>query len=524
MKKGFLMILCVFSFCNIRAQFVFQSEDQRWTVTGVVSNDDYTAIYCDITILNNKGGCFDVHDFDKNTKIYISGEFGEHKLISSQYEGYYKPWYRYTNITNWNYYYPGNKNKVAHATFYFARIPAGVTHIKWSFYGGRGISLFKKRRNYQCPTFVINNLQVQNNKNTTPQTQWTEEKLRSYWKNEPASPIEGIYNFISTSNPRYWGTVRHKIAIVKENELYKIVYLDGANQYIWKEGELKGYFTPTTTRGIYKVATWFLDNKMRSKADFYVEYHNRHIKLYDTKNFVETTFMKLYPEYDIDADNILKQQELPTAVEEPKPIGNGSGFFIGKNIIATNHHVIDGAKKIEIVVQTNESVKTYLAKVLCTDKVNDLALLVVDDQAFTCLNALPYNIYHRTIDVGSSIFTMGYPMAQTMGSEIKITDGIISSRTGYDGQISAYQISAPIQPGNSGGPMFDKTGQLIGITSAGIPGADNVGYAIKSSYLYQLIDASPIDIEDITTNVRTNTEFTSLIKQFSPYVVMVLIY
>ena len=163
MKKGFLMILCVFSFCNIHAQIVFQSEDQRWTVTGVVSNDDYTAIYCDITILNNKGGCFDVHDFDKNTKIYISGEFGEHKLISSQYEGYYKPWYRYTNITNWNYYYPGNKNKVAHATFYFARIPAGVSHIKWSFYGGRGISLFKKRRNYQCPTFVINNLQVQNN-------------------------------------------------------------------------------------------------------------------------------------------------------------------------------------------------------------------------------------------------------------------------------------------------------------------------------------------------------------------------
>ena len=149
MKKGFLMILCVFSFCNIRAHVVFQSEDQRWTVTGVVSNDDYTAIYCDITILNNKGGCFDVHDFDKNTKIYISGEFGEHKLISSQYEGYYKPWYRYTNITNWNYYYPGNKNKVAHATFYFARIPAGVSHIKWSFYGGRGISLFKKRRNYQ---------------------------------------------------------------------------------------------------------------------------------------------------------------------------------------------------------------------------------------------------------------------------------------------------------------------------------------------------------------------------------------
>lgn len=524
MKKSILIILCLFLFSNARAQVVFQSEDQRWTVTGVASNDDYTAIFCDITILNNKGGCFDVHDFDKKANIYISGEFGEHKLISSQYEGYYKPWYRYTNITNWNYYCSGNKNKVAHATFYFARIPAGVSNIKWCFYGGTGISLFKQRKNYRCPNFVINNLSVQNNKNTTPQTKWTEDTLRSFWKNESASPIEGIYNFISTSNPKYWGIARHKIAIIKENGAYKIVYLDGSNQYIWKEGELKGTFTPTTTPGLYKVSVWFLENKMHSQADFYIEYHNRHIKLYDTKNFVETTFMKLYPEYDIDENYIPTQQDHPTVEEEAKPKGNGTGFFIGKNIVATNNHVVDGAKRIEIVVQTNENVSTYLAKVLCTDKINDLALLIVDDKSFTCLNSLPYNIYHRTIDVGSSIFTMGYPMAQTMGSEIKITDGIISSRTGFEGQISAYQISAPIQPGNSGGPMFDKTGQLIGITSAGIPGADNVGYAIKSSYLYQLIDASPIDIEDITTNVRTNTEFTSLIKQFSPYVVMILIY
>lgn len=163
------------------------------------------------------------------------------------------------------------------------------------------------------------------------------------------------------------------------------------------------------------------------------------------------------------------------------------------------------------------------AKVLCVDKVNDLALITIEDSSFQNIETLPYNIQYRSSDVGSSVFTMGYPMAQAMGTEIKITDGIISSKTGYEGQIAMYQISAPIQPGNSGGPMFDKNGHLIGITSAGIPGANNVGYAIKSSYLHQLIDAAPIHIQDITQEPNKQ-EFVEMIKTFSPYVVMILIY
>ena len=80
-----------------------------------------------------------------------------------------------------------------------------------------------------------------------------------------------------------------------------------------------------------------------------------------------------------------------------------------------------------------------------------------------------------------------------MGNEIKLTNGIISSRSGYQGDISTYQMSAPVQPGNSGGPMFDDKGNVIGIVNAGIPGAENVGYAIKTSYLKNLV-------ENVTSN------------------------
>lgn len=93
-------------------------------------------------------------------------------------------------------------------------------------------------------------------------------------------------------------------------------------------------------------------------------------------------------------------------------------------------------------------------------------------------------------EVGEDIFVLGYPLTTTMGDEIKLTTGIVSSRTGYQGDVSLYQISAPIQPGNSGGPLFDNQGNLIGIVSAKHTGAENVGYAIKASYLKNLMESS----------------------------------
>ena len=90
-------------------------------------------------------------------------------------------------------------------------------------------------------------------------------------------------------------------------------------------------------------------------------------------------------------------------------------------------------------------------------------------------------------------------MTQFMGEEIKLTNGLISSHSGYQGDISTYQITAPIQPGNSGGPLFDSSGNTIGIINAGIPEADNVGYAIKTLYLKNLVE-SAVDSDIIPHN------------------------
>ena len=96
-------------------------------------------------------------------------------------------------------------------------------------------------------------------------------------------------------------------------------------------------------------------------------------------------------------------------------------------------------------------------------------------------------------EVGETVWALGYPLTNLMGEEIKFTDGKISSRTGFQGDISMYQISVPIQPGNSGGALFDNRGNVVGITSAGLNrdlGTENVNYAIKTSYLRTLIECT----------------------------------
>ena len=210
---------------------------------------------------------------------------------------------------------------------------------------------------------------------------------------------------------------------------------------------------------------------------------------------------------------------------ESRYLASGSGFILSKDgIVATNFHVIDGANGIDVFINRNGTIKTYKAKVLISDKTNDISLLKIEDDSFVNFSSIPYAIKTSIQDVGTGVFTLGYPMSNILGEEIKVTDGIISSKTGYKGDIVTYQISAPIQHGNSGGPLFDKQGNIVGITNAGVEDAQNVGYAIKTSYLKNLIDVAPTSITLPTNNSISGLSFTEKIKRLTPYVVLIKIY
>lgn len=206
--------------------------------------------------------------------------------------------------------------------------------------------------------------------------------------------------------------------------------------------------------------------------------------------------------------------------------GNGSGFFIDKSgFIATNFHVIEGAKEIEVEVISNNKVVNYSAELIKADKIIDLAIIKINDPKFMAMDEIPYNFLMDLKPIGSSIFTLGYPYGDVLSSDIKFSNGTISSNMGIEDEISRFQISAPIQPGNSGGPVLDSEGNLIGVIverlNKDLYNSENVNFAIKIPYLKNLIDVLPEKIKLPSSIELAGKSLNEQIEQLKNYVVKI---
>lgn len=167
-------------------------------------------------------------------------------------------------------------------------------------------------------------------------------------------------------------------------------------------------------------------------------------------------------------------------------ISSGTGFLVSEEgHIVTSYHIVEDAKFISIEISIGDSLEKYEANVIAKDVENDLVVLKINfiDKN---IKSIPYKISYSDIELGSSVFTLGYPMVETMGKSIKINTGIISSTSGFMGNDNSYQISVPINPGNSGGPLFDESGNLVGVIKSIYSGAENVAYAVKSKHVNDL--------------------------------------
>ena len=205
-------------------------------------------------------------------------------------------------------------------------------------------------------------------------------------------------------------------------------------------------------------------------------------------------------------------------------LGNGSGIILTSDgYIATNYHVIEDVNFIEVEFKNQGEIKRYNAEVVKTDPVNDLAIIKINDDSFKKIGYIKYNFKTRKSDIGESVFALGFPKSQIMGSDIKFTDGKISSLTGAMGDVTNYQTTTPIQPGNSGGPLFDSNGNLIGINSSKLVAEDivNVSYSIKTIYLLPLIDALPEKIDLPNSNFLQVKSFPQQFKVLENYVTLI---
>lgn len=209
-------------------------------------------------------------------------------------------------------------------------------------------------------------------------------------------------------------------------------------------------------------------------------------------------------------------------------VSTGTGFALSsKGYIVTNFHVIDKAHSIEVRGIEGNALKKYSAEVIIIDERNDLAVLKINDDSFTTLGYVPYTFKTGLAEVGESVFTLGYPMSEILGEEIKLTNGVISSKTGIKGDLSTYQISVPIQPGNSGGPLFDSNGNLIGITSSGISRklniTENVNYAIKNGYLISMLESLTEKISLPNNNLLKGKSLHEQVKIAKDFVYQIIV-
>jgi serine protease Do len=172
-----------------------------------------------------------------------------------------------------------------------------------------------------------------------------------------------------------------------------------------------------------------------------------------------------------------------------------TGFLVdGSGYIITNAHVVQNAKNI---IVENKKGDQFSAQPIYSNTTTDLAILKITDTSFKKISALPYTFPKTTAELAEPIFTLGYPR-----EEVVYGEGYLSAKSGYYGDTASYQISISVNPGNSGGPVIDKDGEVIGIISSKETNADGVVFAIKSKNIYTALKEIRKD-KDITIKLPT---------------------
>lgn len=228
--------------------------------------------------------------------------------------------------------------------------------------------------------------------------------------------------------------------------------------------------------------------------------------------------------------------ELKTSESRPPETANefsdrqlkstGTGFFITENgYLITNHHVIDGASKVRLIT-SNGAIAAVVVK---SDKANDLALLKCEGD-FSPLSV----VLSRDVKLGDSVATVGFPNVDLQGFSPKLAKGEVASLAGASDDARYFQVSVPVQPGNSGGALVDDRGNVVGVISAKldaletirVSGAipENVNYAVKSSFLLSFLESIPAAMNGLKKPNDREEKFEDVVSAAQNAAVLIMVY
>jgi S1-C subfamily serine protease len=202
--------------------------------------------------------------------------------------------------------------------------------------------------------------------------------------------------------------------------------------------------------------------------------------------------------------NLPNQRDLPPkssiySKQNVREVSSGTGFFVGnKGFALTNAHVVSNCSSIKGFLRDRQDIPLDL---YAMDKKNDLAILYTSGS----MRYIGAKFRLEPPRVGEQVVVFGYPYAGALSLTGNVSEGIISSKAGLFDDVRMLQISAPVQPGNSGGPLLDRAGNVIGVVSSKLDALlmmssvgdvpQNVNFSIKSTIAIAFLDTNEVDYD-----------------------------
>ncbi len=333
---------------------------------------------------------------------------------------------------------------------------------------------------------------------------------------------QGTYTWVSGS--KYVGEFKDG----KEHGQGTYTWASG-DKYVgeYKDGKEHGQGTYTWAKSGNKYVGEWMDGKRNGQGTY--TYHNgdKYVGEYkDDKRNGQGTYTSANGNVK---EGIWKDSEFQYAKKiSPKPQTNsnevlqaasGTGFIVSKDgHIVTNHHVLEGCAEVKI----HKDGKVYKGNVIANDVMNDLALIKSNYKP----NVI-FPLSDKNPSLLQDIYVAGFPFGNAISSSVKVTKGVVSSESGFGNNYSNIQIDAALQQGNSGGPILDDKGNVVGVAVAkldvqyaiknfgSIP--ENINFGIKSSVVENLIQAHNVNNPSPYTREMNKADLGYNIKQATLY-------
>ena len=337
------------------------------------------------------------------------------------------------------------------------------------------------------------------------------------------NPLEGIWT--DDENHYQIGIFRQE-GNVKRDFVAIVLRTDHP---FWKPGQIKIEFDGTAYNSIYNASYYMGDHTKQGTTAIIDEAGLLQIEVKEPDgSAMKMTFIKNYPA------NLSVNQVGAPKPESGSARATGSGFILSKSgLVVTNYHVVDAGGMISVSVPGHTT--PFSADIMLKDEGNDLAILKLNNFPYDDIfkENIPFSLADpRNVQVGQEVFTIGYPLGSVLGKSAKLSNGIINSLYGIDDDPRLYQISTPIQPGNSGGPLFNRNGELVGIVVASLNAKyfyehaaiipQNVNFAVKSNYLQNIVSMLP-ESDEITAR-RSSLEGKTLeaqVESLTPFAIII---